>query len=114
MISFLIISLAIAAPVSEADLARCYDQFPMTQDLIMGITDKDFADAKKAAFRKKSIQTSFAQKPTELRGCYEKIVAFAKAENDPQNVKHVVLRLKEVANVIYGPGAADQAKNPVR
>jgi hypothetical protein len=114
MISFLLINLALAAPVSEADLTRCYAQFPMTQDLLMGIADNDFANSKKAADRKKSIQASFVKKPTELRSCYEKIVSFAKEQNDPQNLKYVVLRLKEVAIVIYGAGAADETKNPIR
>ncbi len=87
--------------IAENRLTKCYEQHPFLMEALMLISDKEFANQIKAKKRKESIKVFFDKQPTEIRSCVEDIIQYAKQQNDPENLKHVVLRMKEVSSVIY-------------
>ena len=68
---------------------------------LMLISDQDYADQKKSLLRKEVISKEFSKNPTEIRGCVDDIIQYAKEQNDPENLKFVISRLKETTSIVY-------------
>ena len=90
--------------ITEELLQQCYKDYPFFMEALMLVTDKDFADPKKTKARKIHIESEFKKRPSEIRTCTENIIQFAKDQNDAENLKHVLSRMKEITSVVYvGP-----------
>ncbi len=94
--------------ISEDRLTKCYEQHPFLMETLMLISDKDFANQTKAKKRKESVKVFFDRQPVEIRSCVEDIIQYAKEQNDPENLKFVVSRMKEISSVIYAPADSTQ------
>ncbi|MGZ3771647.1 MAG: hypothetical protein ACXVCP_18860 [Bdellovibrio sp.] len=90
------------SPVTEEKLTQCYQQFPLLQQNIMLISDKDFADKSKSKLRISTIKRDFEKQPLELRKCVENVIQYAKDQKDPENLNFILLRTKEFRSVVYG------------
>lgn len=89
------------APIAEERLTQCYKNHPFLMQSLMLLSDQDYADQKKSLLRKEVISKEFAKSPTEIRSCVDDIIQYAKEQNDPENLKFVISRLKETTSIVY-------------
>lgn len=89
------------SPISDSRLNQCYKAHPFLMESLVLISDEDFANQSKSTQRKILIKKEFEKDPSEVRGCVDDIIQYAKDQKDPENLKYVISRLKEVTSVVY-------------
>lgn len=114
LITILIMKLAFANPnvVQESRLVQCYNDHPFLMQALMLISDEDYINETKSNERKKIIKAAFEKNPTGIRACVDDVVQYAKEQNDPENLKYIIFRLKEIASIVYAPSSIKEKVSP--